>query len=498
MLSQAIEYDARAMPRYELVDGTSSKFWEIEKTKGDTYTVRWGRIGSAGQTQQKKLAGAQYEKLVNEKLRKGYALAGGRPKARTAAGAGAKSAKPTKAKPVASNAKLEETLCEAIDDDERWLVYADWLQQQDDVRGQIIALNLAKKKPAAKKLAAANVDMLWGNAKHLLEPSPFSKIMWKPPWERAKPEPLEVAFTHTLGKEGLVESIMLSGGDEDGHVANAIYALLTAPIGRFVRTIAIEGANGESYCGASGQPNTEQVIAAIARAKPTALRSLSISPGSYQLSWTHTGKLGALWKVTPYLERLSIEMGSVDLGKDIDLPSLRSLSIETGGLDRKNLQAIAKAKWPSLTELTLYLGRKEYGGNAKRADVAALLAQPSKFPKLTSLALCNAEIQGDVVREIVKSPLLKQLTTLDLSKGTLVDGEVAPILENLAAFKRLKKLDLSSNYLTEAHERALKKSIGKAYEGGDTRYDEMVEAQTEYANEDWARGHTFRYTVIGE
>jgi uncharacterized protein (TIGR02996 family) len=483
------------MPRYELVEGTSSKFWEIKKAKGDNYTVRWGRIGSAGQTQLKKLSGPQYQKLVDEKLKKGYAIAGG--KAKPAKGTPAAPASAVKARPAASNAKLEEMLYDAIEDEERWLVYADWLQQQGDVRGELITLNLRKKKPAAKKLAEANVDTLWGDAKHLRDDDYFETLTFLPRWKRAKPEPLDIELLHALGKEGLIEEVNLSGLDEDGHVATALHQLLTAPIGRFVRSISIDAANNEHYSGASGQPSGEAAISAIARAKPMALRSLSMSTGGYQRSWMDTGNLGQLWKVTPYLEHVSIDMGNVVLGKQIDLPRLKSLTIKSGGLDRNNLLAIGKAKWPALEQLTLYLGSSNYGGNAKRADVAALLANPSHFPKLTSLAICNSEIQGVVVREVVKSSLLKQLETLDLSKGTLLDEDAVPIVQNLAALKKLKRLDLSENYLTDDFERTLKKALGKAFQGG-SRYDAMVQEREDAGGAAWAREETFRYTVVGE
>jgi predicted DNA-binding WGR domain protein len=62
--------------RFELVSGTSSKFWEYE-VRDASLEVRFGRIGSAGQTRTKALASpeaarAAAEKLVREKLREGY------------------------------------------------------------------------------------------------------------------------------------------------------------------------------------------------------------------------------------------------------------------------------------------------------------------------------------------------------------------------------------------------------------------------------------------
>lgn len=62
--------------RFEFVDGKSNKYWEIQ-LHGKSFTVTWGRIGTAGQTQTKDFptderAKHEYGKLVDEKLKKGY------------------------------------------------------------------------------------------------------------------------------------------------------------------------------------------------------------------------------------------------------------------------------------------------------------------------------------------------------------------------------------------------------------------------------------------
>src|SRR5437899_1600441 len=61
---------------YQFVEGTSQKFWAIE-LDGKKHTIQFGRIGSAGQTQTKEFktpeeAQKSYEKLVREKVQKGY------------------------------------------------------------------------------------------------------------------------------------------------------------------------------------------------------------------------------------------------------------------------------------------------------------------------------------------------------------------------------------------------------------------------------------------
>jgi len=64
------------MRRFELSEDKSSKFWEIEQQGTDLY-IRWGRIGTTGQSQTKSFAdatkaAAALGKLIAEKTRKGY------------------------------------------------------------------------------------------------------------------------------------------------------------------------------------------------------------------------------------------------------------------------------------------------------------------------------------------------------------------------------------------------------------------------------------------
>lgn len=62
-------------------DGSSNKFWNIE-LNDDSHTVNFGRVGTGGQTKTKQFADAaaakkSFDKLVNEKLSKGYVDASG-------------------------------------------------------------------------------------------------------------------------------------------------------------------------------------------------------------------------------------------------------------------------------------------------------------------------------------------------------------------------------------------------------------------------------------
>jgi len=68
------------MPRYEFKEGSSNKFWEI-KLDGTAFTTVYGKIGTDGQESMKEWddeakAKKEYDKLVAEKVKKGYKLVG--------------------------------------------------------------------------------------------------------------------------------------------------------------------------------------------------------------------------------------------------------------------------------------------------------------------------------------------------------------------------------------------------------------------------------------
>lgn len=65
-----------AVRRCELVEGASAKYWEVSR-QGSAITIRYGRIGTQGQTLTKTFdtedrAQRELEKLLGEKIRKGY------------------------------------------------------------------------------------------------------------------------------------------------------------------------------------------------------------------------------------------------------------------------------------------------------------------------------------------------------------------------------------------------------------------------------------------
>lgn len=92
------------MDRYEFVEGGSSKFWE-GGVAGATLTVRFGRVGTQGQTKDRTFPDAaaadkELKRLVREKTGKGYAPVGVAAKAVEPKGGVAEDAAPVSAAPA--------------------------------------------------------------------------------------------------------------------------------------------------------------------------------------------------------------------------------------------------------------------------------------------------------------------------------------------------------------------------------------------------------------
>ena len=117
------------MRRFEYIGGGSEKFWEIDRA-GASVTVRFGRIGTAGQTQVKDLgsdqaAAAHVAKLVAEKVRKGYVEGG--------SAAAPAAAQPLPAVAVAGPPAVA---AEPGPDEDTWTPPPAWMRQAEPFRGR--------------------------------------------------------------------------------------------------------------------------------------------------------------------------------------------------------------------------------------------------------------------------------------------------------------------------------------------------------------------------
>ncbi len=129
-------------------------------------------------------------------------------------------------------------IARAPDDQAGYLVYADWLQQHGDPRGELIALQCAGKRKQADKLLAHRAAHFLGD----LAVTP----------QRLLPYPYGALGRTTTWRWGYLEAVWLSRKTIDGDaptVADALDGLLHHPSAAFVRelTIGIVAYSGNSY-----------------------------------------------------------------------------------------------------------------------------------------------------------------------------------------------------------------------------------------------------------
>jgi len=434
---------------FEFVEGTSSKFWEI-LLDGSTVTTRYGKIGTAGQQTEKDFdtrseAFKEYDKLVAEKTKKGYVE--NTPGAAPADGAAAGDRR---------NPELEKAIFANPYDTDAYMVYADWLQDQGDPRGELIALQIGDKADAAQKLLAKHADYFIG-----------------PLADHQKTHDGEDVDAFTW-KYGFIHALRLSHdsyGDEgfDGSLAEALDLLLRHPSGRFLTEITFV------FNGDPNEDDLQSLIDLLEKRAPASLRKLHFgdfqyagpsSPtatGTTEISWYSIGNLAKLWKAVPKLQTLITQCGSSEstisnvgmkLGT-LELPELVHAEFRTGGLEKANAKAIAAGKFPKIEHLEIWYGDDNYGGDAGPKEVQLLLDR-TDLPALRYLGLKNAVFTDELVVPLAKSKLLKQLEVLDLSMGCLTDAGAAEIAKHADAFGHLAKLDVSACYLTDAGIAALK------------------------------------------
>ncbi len=486
------------MRRFEFQEGTSNKFWEIS-VEGNAFTVRYGKIGAAGQTQTKTFkdaakAEAEANKLIAEKTKKGYVevaaasdddapaaatskkaaskKAAGKTDAGTAASAATKAGE-------ARNPALEQAIHDAPTDRQAWSVYADWLQSVGDAWGERLSLGLAKAqaKGAEKTKLTKAFDKLEAEQRETLL-GPLAKLMEAKDWAQVA----QLEWEH-----GFVVGVRV-GAPEYGWKGTApdafLRALVKSPASRFLRSITI-GLIDFDY-----PVSMKKAIDALSKVGPLpSVRELFIGdfeyPDQQEISWVEVGNVEPLLLVMPNLRALHLRGGSIGLGKVLEHERLESLLIETGGLPAAAVKAIGKAKLPNLTRMEVWFGRDDYGGDGDIQMLAPLFTGEG-VPELRHLGLMNSEFENDIAKHLAKSPLLAQLEVVDLSMGTLHDEGGKAILAAADAFKHLKKLELDHNYLSADTAKALEKALRKVVSIGNI----------EDADEDG--DETYYYTQVGE
>lgn len=228
-----------------------------------------------------------------------------------------------------------------------------------------------------------------------------------------------------------------------------------------------------------------------------ALRALFLGDITFEeneISWIHHCDLAPLLAAYPGLEELTVR-GVGDTYGDTDTlslntsehRSLRSLTLQSGGLPGRVVREVLSSGLPALERLELWLGVDDYGGDADTEDMAPLLSG-LVFPNLSSLGLRNSDDADTWTRVLADAPVTSALETLDLSLGVLTDVGAQTLLD-APVFHGLRRLDLHHHFLSEDMELRL----GAALTASGVEHD-LSDRQKPEVDDD----ETYYYTAVSE
>jgi uncharacterized protein (TIGR02996 family) len=435
------------MRTFEFSDAKSHKFWNVA-VDGTSFTVTYGKIGTAGQTQTKSFptpekAQAEADKLVREKTGKGYVE--------------------TTPKAAESDAeKFEAALRANPDDLAGWSAFADYLAEQDDPRGELMQVQLAladeSLKAAERKKLAKREEELLKKLKRLLlgEFADFKKTD---------------GVTVTVAN-GWIRAIRFKR-----LTVNQARALAKEPAARLLRELIVEDCAAEAPVGGGDQyadsfyepgPDVPDDVEEFdgpslhALSRCPYLKNLRVfqlgerlAPKDEQYMNCHTpGELAFhLVKQMPNLEELHLLAHHVGAKWifPLPMPNLRALTLYHS--NSYPLEKLAANK--TLTNLTTLLTHPHAIDFEDDQDTAYIrfaqlkaICRSPHLKSLTHLQLRLTDFGDKGAKEVVESGILKRLKVLDVRGGSMTDAG-AKVLADCPDTKNLERLNLASNALTK-------------------------------------------------
>ena len=341
-------------------------------------------------------------------------------------------------------------------------VYADWLQAQGSPAGEVMALAtaIAKKRSDARK--QARLDEL---ALELLLPTTdYATWTWNHGiWASLKLENLEDWMDDKF------DAVTL---------ANKLFA---TPFCVALQELHL-GILRWDY-NSTDVPAVLDAAGGHAWAKGLARLHLGEIGENIDMAHQAVGDVGGVISLAfPKLQHLKVHSGERAANDTFSLaglalPKLETLIVETCAMTKPRLDAILRAKLPSLKRLELWFGASDRDAGASLDDLAPLL-DGSVFPKVTHLGLKNLDFTGPLTEALYGSKIAPRLVELDLSMGTLDGDYVTDFYVHAANFKKLRVLNVDDNFLTPRELRELRGSFkAKVVSEGQPKLDDGDEGR---------------------
>jgi uncharacterized protein (TIGR02996 family) len=461
------------MRTFQYSDARSHKFWNID-VSGSSFTVTFGKIGTAGQTQTKTFpspekAQAEADRLVREKTGKGYVETTPR----------------AAASPVEA---LEQAVREDPHDRAAHAALADWLADHGDPRGEFMQVQLALQDEAVptarrKQLAQREKSLLKKHEKEWI--GPLANF----------PDPVDMdrdywSLNPTGGKKYVFEGGLLTTLNIGRLTVPVARGVVAAPELRFVRNLFVghvayePDEEGDEFEEGPDVPEGVDCQGQYPLLRWPQLRHVRCFgwgwPANEERGFNfNSGMVGYrvydFVKQMPDLEELRVFAHVRDANKLVALPmpNLRVFQLYHGWSYPLDKLAANKSVG-NLTHILCHPHGLEHG-NAPYIRLKQLRAicQAPHLTRLTHLRLRCSDAGDAGAQEIARSGILKRLRVLELQLGCITD-KGARALAECPDLKHLELLDLSHNALTRAGIAALQATgvrLTAKEQHTETRYD---------------------------
>lgn len=314
-----------------------------------------------------------------------------------------------------SNPEMEALIEQAPDDPQGYLIYADWLQQRGDARGELIVLQCARAAdPESYRLASLEKALLKTYRAELL----FGLGPVQP--ERGWTANNRTPYRGLTWEYGFLREVRMSRA-RDASLAESVAALLGHPSARLLRALVL-GHTGETL----GEPSDyREVLSVLSARAPRTLRSLTLAanPGG--------GDLGAGLALLRHVERLVVcGEPSLDASSPAAVRELHLIDY-----DDETLAHWARVDWSGLTQLEILCTPE-----VRRESTAGLVSMLGRAPNVRRLTLRHQmddmrgePVSSDWLLEAVAAAKPPQLQHLDLDIGLMRTEAVRPFDRLLAS-----------------------------------------------------------------
>jgi uncharacterized protein (TIGR02996 family) len=308
--------------------------------------------------------------------------------------------------------ELVELVAENPDAVDPFLVYADYLQEKGDPRGELITLELMRlADPHDEDRIRAVARHLDRHHHELLGPLVV----------------LSACLSDEKWRLGFLQRVTLRHPDaaSPDEVARWLELLLDAPASAFLRELTLTPLLTGDYT---------PLIRTLAE-RSRSLRLLRIGPG-HAFTRINLGSSPGLTR----LKSLALAATRIDLAT-VRLEGLEELDLWVEDLTRANLRSLTLSELPSLRSLAIAFNR------GRITDLPRLLLGP--MPKLEHLrinARASAQLAG-FVAELARSDVAPQLASLRID-GAGVD-DIERLADSSDAFPSLTKLTIGAREYEE-------------------------------------------------